>query len=119
MGRGVWAMRSRSNSREATVKRFAALGAILVVLAACGTVYLPGDEAKICAELRNEIAGNEARISELTPAVNASDEPLRISGRIVGLSFAIAKPGDVERIQARSLQRRNSYLSQYASNKHC
>ena len=114
-------MRSIPYRREATLKRFALLGAALAVLAACGTAYRPGDERRSCAELQSEITSNEAQIAALTPESNASAEKasLRPSGTLAGLPFAITTPGDAQRIEARSLRRRNSHLIVYASNKDC
>ena len=113
-------MRSISYRREATLKRFALLGIALVVLVACGTVYRPGDERR-CAELQSEIAANDALIVIHLAAVDAAEESgsLRPAGTLVGMSFALSRPGDVERIEANSLRRRNSHLIVYASNKGC
>ena len=74
------------------------------------------------ADLQSEIAENDARAAVLTPAADASatsDEPLRPSGTLVGMSFAIAKPGDAERTKVKTLHRRNGFLLDYASNKGC
>lgn len=114
-------MRSITYRREATLKRFALLGIALAVFAACGTVYRPGDERRSCAELQSEIAANEALIAIHLAAVDAAEESgsLRPAGTLVGMSFALSRPADVERIEARSLRRRNSHLIRYAANKGC
>lgn len=114
-------MGSRSYSRQATLRRFALLGVALVVLAACGTVYRPGDERRSCYELQSEIAANEAQIATLLATAEAAEASgsLRPAGTLAGMRFALSRPGDVERIEARSLGRRNSHLIEYASNKGC
>lgn len=114
-------MNSRPYSRQARLRRFALFGVALVVLAACGTAYRPGDERSSCAELQSEIASNEAQIAANLSAADASAEndSLRPRGTMVGMSFALSRPGDVQRVEARSLQRRNGHLTKYASNKGC
>ncbi len=101
-------MRSKPCRREPRAKRFALLGVALVVLAACGTVYQPGDERKSCAELQSEIAANEARIAALQPEESASaeNETLRPSGTLAFMPFAINRPGEVQRIEVNGLERR-------------
>ncbi len=115
------AMRSKPYGRQAAARRVALLGVALAVLAACGTVYRPGDEGRSCTELQSEIASNEAHIAANLAAADASAESgtLRPVGTLAGMSFALSRPGDVERIEARSLSRRNSHLTTYASNKGC
>ncbi len=114
-------MRSITYRRGAKARRFALLGVALAVLAACGTVYRPGDERRSCIELQSEIAANEAQISVRLAAVDAAEESGSLSpaGTLAGMRFALSRPGDVERIEARSLGRRNSHLIDYASNKGC
>ncbi len=114
-------MRSKICLGGVTLKRFAVLGGALIIIAACGTVYRPGDERASCAELQSEIAANAAQIAAHLAAVDAAEESgtLRPSGTLAGMSFALGRPGDVERIEARSLRRRNSHLIVYASNKGC
>ncbi len=114
-------MRSITYRRGAVARRFALLGSAFVVLAACGTVYQPGDERRSCAELQSEIAANDALIVIHLAAVDAAEESgsLRPTGTLAGMSFALSRPGDVARIEAISLQRRNSHLIRYAANKGC
>lgn len=114
-------MRSRPNFRHAALRRFALSGIGLVVLAACGTVYLPGDERRSCADLQSEIGSNEANMAALLTEADAAvqDDSLRPSGTLVGMTFALRSRGDVERIEARSLRLRNSYLINYAVSKGC
>lgn len=114
-------MPSKIYRRKATLKRFALLGGALIIIAACGTVYRPGDERASCAELQSEIAANAAQIVTLLAAVDAAEESgaLRPTGTLAGMSFALGRPGDVERIEVRSLRRRNTHLIVYASNKDC
>ena len=112
-------MRSGPDSQKAGARRFALLGVALIVLAACGTVYRPGDELKSCAELQSEIDSNEAQIAVLLPKANASAASLRPSGTLAGLPFAIRNPEDAQLMEANSLHRRNRLLIQYASNKRC
>ncbi len=119
-------MRSEPINRIAALRRFALLGIglpgiALVVLAACGTVYLPGDERRSCADLQSEIGSNEAHMAALLTVADAAvqDDSLRPSGTLVGMTFALRSRGDVERIEARSLRLRNSYLINYALNKGC
>ena len=114
-------MRSKRYRREAMAKRVALLGVALVVLAACGTSYRPGDEHKTCNNLESEIAANEARIAALQPDENASgeEEALRPRGTLAFMPFALTRPEDGPAIQARSLHRRNAILSDYAANKGC
>ncbi len=114
-------MRSKPCGREARAKRFALLGVALVVLAACGTVYQPGDEHKSCAQLQSEIAANEARIAALQPEETASGEAdsLRPKGTLAFLPFALNRPGEVQRIETNGLERRNGHLREYASNRGC
>ena len=118
---GVWPMRSKIYRRKVTLKRFALLGGALIIMAACGTVYRPGDERASCAELQSEIAANAAQIAARLAAVDAAEVSgtLRPSGTLAGMSFALGRPGDVERIEVRSLRRRNTHLIVYASNKGC
>lgn len=108
-------------SRKAAVRRFALLGTAMVVLAACGTNYRPGDEARSCTELQSEIAANEAQIAaHLSTAVAAEESgTLRPRGTLAGMSFALTRTGESERTEARSLQRRNGHLATYATNKDC
>ncbi len=107
--------------RKSSARRFALLGVALVALAACGTVYRPGDERASCAELQSEIASNEARIAALLATAEAAEESgsLRPTGILVGMSFALTRTGESERTEAHSLQRRNGLLFKYASNKDC
>ncbi len=114
-------MRSGLDSQKAVARRFALLGVALIVLAACGTAYRPGDERKSCAELQSEIGSNEAQIAVLLPEANASAEiaSLRPSGTLAGLPFAIRNPEDAQLMEANSLHRRNAHLIQYVSNRRC
>ena len=114
-------MRSIPYRREARAKRFALLGVALVVLAACGTVYQPGDERKSCAELQSEIASNEARIAALQPDETATEktDALRPKGTLAFMPFALNRPGEVQRIEVNGLHRRNGHLREYAANKGC
>jgi hypothetical protein len=108
-------------SRKATVNRAALIGAALVALAACGTNYLPGDEAMSCAELQSEIAANDAQIATHLAAAEAAEESgvRRPTGTLAGMSFSLTASADVDRIEARSLGRRNGHLTTYATNKGC
>lgn len=114
-------MRWKLSSQRATAKRFALLGTAMVVLAACGTSYLPGDEGKSCTELQSEIAANEAQIAaHLATAVAAEESgTLRPKGTMAGMSFALTRTGESERTAANSLQRRNGHLVTYATKKDC
>lgn len=114
-------MGSKMCNSMAVAKRLALLGTALSVLAACGTVYRPGDERKSCADLQSEIAANDAQIATNLVAVHAAEERggLRPSGMLVGMSFALTRPQDAPQTEISSLSGRNGLLHKYASSKGC
>ena len=114
-------MGSRHYNLVAGAKRLALLGMALSVLAACGTVYRPGDERKSCADLQSEIAANNAQIATNLVAVHAAEENggLRPSGMLVGMSFALTRPQDAPQTEISSLSGRNGLLNRYASGMGC
>lgn len=118
---GELAMRVKRYNSLAAARRLALLGMALSILAACGTVYRPGDETKSCAVLQSEIAANDAQIATNLAAVHAAEENggLRPSGMLVGMSFALTRPQDPPQTKISSLSGRNGLLHRYASSKGC
>ena len=114
-------MGSKMCNSLAVAKRLALLGTALSVLAACGTVYRPGDERKSCADLQSEIAANDAQIAVNLAAVRAAEENggLSPSGTLVGMSFPLTRPQDAPQTKISSLSGRNGLLNKYAASKGC
>lgn len=83
--------------------------------------YQPGDRAKSCLQIRQEINDNQTKILNLIPKENKTGKnvALGVAGAFFIVPWFFMDFSDAERIEVQGYELRNNYLRTLATQKHC